>query len=159
MARSGRRLQLIEKKRRADHIPLFAKLWYGYGHGEQGRQEKEVERWDMDAIMRGVTRGESRVEFIAEVEKRSEFLLKEIGEDGTSEENIPDRHWAKMDEMMLEVGQAFFAFELVPKGGKEAVEKRKALLAERRRLRERLGEVSEVEEEISMCEEALKEAG
>ena len=67
----GRKLQLINTSRYADHYPIQVDLWLKYRYEERpkgGRDERT--RWDQDKLMRGVKQYENKEELIVNVERR-----------------------------------------------------------------------------------------
>ena len=111
----SKRLQLINKRGPADHASVHVHFWYLRAHisapppsSVQALVSPEVAgvRWDMDKLMLGVREGQSRRDFIAEMEiTMTEFAQTH---DHLLQENTPDKYFTALDTAMILCAQRFF---------------------------------------------------
>ena len=143
----GRRMQLINRRTVADHLPVHASFYYLLQHPGQHENDSspqallldgvflsEVE-WCRDALMRGLREGEKRIEFIELLEKEMESML--ASSQDLLQQNTPDDIFMRLDSTIIKVGLQIYGKRApVDDENLAALKaKRLALLAERRDLR------------------------
>eukprot|EP00959_Pyramimonas_sp_CCMP1952_P078908 1649436-Pyramimonas_sp.AAC.1 len=155
----GRRLQVIPCKDPRDHLPVLIKIDIQRWGGQQVRSngtpdgvDREEVKWDRDKMMQGVRGGRVREDFVRDVERE----LEEVWQAVQSDMPKPDDLMLQLDYVLRRVGTRHFQQARVrhsPSSQSSLCSQRLALLAERRRLRNELGD----SEDFERCCERLRE--
>ncbi|CAK0812178.1 unnamed protein product, partial [Prorocentrum cordatum] len=154
----GDRLQAIRARGRRDHTPLGVSVIITPVHPEILPRSVRAQ-WDMDACMQALKHHQGKVEFLRELERQCEGMVRPHLE----EELGPDEAWEELVEVVREAGLAHFGIRARDtREIEEATAQRKKLLQERAAIRRRHvveGEAAaSTDDEVERCVRELRDA-